>query len=77
MNCFNIPNTYFGHTIHQGPDDRFYGVPEGWDHDDGDPEADSWDELREIILGRVESNASGSMRWESVRDVVAVERHGA
>lgn len=39
MNCFNIPNTYFGYTIHQGPDDRFYGVPEGWDHDDGDPSA--------------------------------------
>lgn len=74
MNCFNIPNTYFGYTIHQGPDDRLYGVPEGWDHDDGDPEAASWDELREVILGRVESNASGSMRWESVSAQVNAER---
>lgn len=74
MNCFGIPNAYMGYTIHQGPDDRFYGVPEGWGHDDGDPSADSWEELREVILGRVESNASGTMRWESVRDRVAVER---
>jgi hypothetical protein len=76
MNCFGIPNAYMGYTIHQGPDDRFYGLDQSYWEEEY-LEGDTWDELREIILGRVESNASGTMWWESVRDVVAVERHGA
>ena len=74
MNCFGIPNAYFGFTIRQGADDRFYATPEGWDRDEDDMGADTWRCLRDMILGTVESNASGTPRWETVSRLVDAER---
>lgn len=73
MNCFGIPSEYFGYAIHQGPDGRFYGLDQSyWEEEYLG--GDTWEDLREAILGRVESNASGTMRWEAVSARVNAER---
>lgn len=73
MNCFGIPSEYFGYSIRQGPDNRFYGINQSYWEEEY-LEGDTWEELREVILGRVESNASGTMQWESVSALVKRER---
>lgn len=65
-NCFGIPDAYFGFRILQAYDDDFYATPEGEEFSFCDLSAPSWDDLREMIHGTIESNASGNPEWEAV-----------